>query len=309
MRTLLCLLLVLLSAGCGEDFDLGGPVPTPFWVDGGDASDSSGGDGGTRAADAAADGSTADSLVDSSDGAPDSPDSGDASGPTDQYYVSWLETAQQLQDPSPFGDSWVEQRTTTLGLIKVQWTGNSGQRWHQPCAMHTNSNFNTDTLYSAAFLSAIPVTQVAIERQGTTWTQAEELQTVGLKSDYTGPMPALGESGHAALVDADKDGLPGVTVYIDNSLLGKQNLQVGQRSKTTWIGAVQGNGDVTAEPKVQTEQVVVAASLSLLVTKNNVKPLQGKPAETLLWRPLSTPIDCKTLLAAPQQYIGRAWPP
>ncbi len=330
--------------GCGEDADLGGPAPTPFWLDGGDTSggnsDSAAGDsggpgsdggrwsdGGAGSSDAAtSDASTGDTAVADADGfsadadstaasdvaadaATDASGGDTAQGPEEQYFVSWLETAQQLQDPSPFGDSWAEQRTHTLGLVKVLWNGNSGSRWHQPCAMQTTANFSTKTLYSAAFLSSIPVQESAMARQGAQWTQAEELQVIGLKSGYTGSMPALGEKGHAAVIDSDKDGQPGATIHIDNSLLGKQNIQVAQRSKTNWTGAVQADGTVAAEPIVQTEQVVIAASLSLLVTKNNVKPLQGKPAETLLWRPLAEPIDCKALLAEPKKYAGRAWPP
>lgn len=307
--------LTCLTTGCAADADLSGPAPTPFWLDGGDATADSSGDGAGGAADSDAsqaalvDSATSDTATVQTDAASGDAAADSTDGPADQYFVSWLETAAQLQDPSPFGDSWAEQRTTTLGLVKVQWQGNSGLRWHQPCAMHTTANFSTQTLYSSAFLSSIPVEPTAIERQGTAWSQAEELQVIGLQSGYGGAMPGLGEKGHAAVVDSDKDGLPGATIHIDNSLLGKQNIQVVQRSKTSWTGTVQPNGDVTANPKVQSEQVVIGASMSLLVTKNNVKPLQGKPAETLLWRPLGEPVDCKTLLADPKKYAGRAWPP
>lgn len=341
--------LVCILGACSADADLSGPAPTPFWLqDAADSSgagadsdafsddtfsDDAFSDGGTAAPDGGGDGVSPDAadtdaasspVPDADASAPDGSgqptdanvDAGAeavavdaAEGEAEQYFVSWLETAQQLQDPSPFGDSWVDQRTYTMGLVKVQWKGNQGSRWHQPCAMHTTSNFNTKTLYSAAFLSTIPVQETAMSRQGLQWSQEEELQTIGLKAGFTGAMPSLGQKDHPALADTDKDGLPGATVYIDNILLGKQSIQVAQRSKTTWTGAVKPNGQVTAEPKVQTEQVVVAASLSLLVTQNNVKAVQGKPPETLLWRPLAQPINCKILLADAPKYAGRAWPP
>lgn len=313
--TLSAIALACTTSGCAADTDLAGPAPTPFWLDGGDTTTDSSGDGAGGANDsdatqaALADSVTSDTATVQTDAASDAAAVDSANGQTDQYFVSWLETAAQLQDPSPFGDSWAEQRTFTLGLVKVQWNGSSGMRWHQPCAMHTTANFSTKTLYSSAFLASIPVEPTAIERQGTAWSQAEELQVIGLQPGYSGAMPGLGEKGHAAVVDSDKDGLPGATIHIDNSLLGKQSIQVVQRSKTSWAGTVQANGDVTAIPQVLSEQVVIGASMSLLVTKNNVKPLQGKPAETLLWRPLGEPIDCKALLAEPKKYAGRAWPP
>lgn len=312
LRSIARLWIAAALVGCGEDMSLGGNAPTPFWIDGGDASansDSAATLGSDAASDTAPGNASTDGGNDSNGRANDASDALDSTVPDDQYFASWLETAQQLQDPSPFGDSWAEQRTTTLGLVKVQWSGTSGWRWQQPCAMHTTTNFNTETLYSASFLGAIPVVEAAMSRQGNQWTQAEELQVVGLKAGYTGLMPDLGESVHPALVDSDKDGQPGVTVFIDNFLLGKQNLQVAQRSKTAWTGAVQPNGEVTAEPKVLTEQTVVAASLSLLVVKNTAKPVEGKPSDTLRWRPIPVPIDCKTLLASPAKYIGRSWPP
>jgi hypothetical protein len=256
-------------------------------------------------ADAAADTAAAsDASVETS-----GPDTEVATAAADQYFVSWAESAQMLQDPSPFGNSWAEQRTTTLGLVKVTWAGNEGLRWLQPCALHTTTVFGTQTLYSAAFLGAIPVPAVPMTKLGNAWTQSEELVTVGLQEGYTGAMPSLGQKGHPALVDSDKDGLPGATVHINNNLLGKQNLQVAQRQRTQWTATVQPTGELDALPTVTSEQVVVAASMSLLVVQNKTKAVTGKPAETLKWRPLAAAIDCKTLLAEPKKYAGRVWPP
>jgi hypothetical protein len=272
--------------------------------------------GGPTDAAAVPDTADADDVGPSADAADSAnPDTGDAGGSDiapaseDQYFVSWAESAQQLQDPSPFGSSWAEQRTTTLGLVKISWQGDSGTRWLQPCAMHTNTVFGTKTLYSAGFLSAIPVPGVPISRVGKLWSQSEEFVVVGLKEGYDGAMPALGQKDHAALVDSDKDGLPGVTVHIDNNLLGKQNLQVAQRQRSTWTAEVQANGEIAAQPKVTSEQVVVAASMNLLVVQNKTKPVSGKPGETLRFVPLTAPIDCKALLASPSKYAGKTWPP
>ncbi len=349
MRVPLALALALLGAigGCADDLDLSGPAPTPFWMDDADAGQSA--DGGpsdaTGQSDATGPGDgavQADSTVQTDSeaqtdsggltdaaAAPDTADADDAGPavdavnpdtagadtadsavvPEDQYFVSWAESAQQLQDPSPFGSSWAEQRTTTLGLVKIAWQGDSGTRWLQPCAMHTNTVFGTKTLYSAAFLSAIPVPGVPISRVGKLWTQSEEFVVVGLKDGYDGAMPALGQKDHAALVDSDKDGLPGVTVHIDNNLLGKQNLQVAQRQRSSWTAEVQANGEIAALPKVTSEQVVVAASMNLLVVQNKTKAVTGKPGETLRFVPLDAPIDCKALLASPSKYAGKTWPP
>lgn len=272
--------------------------------------------GGLTDAGAAPDTADADDAgpaADTADAAnPDTADAGGADSavvPEDQYMVSWAESAQQLQDPSPFGSSWAEQRTTTLGLVKIAWQGDSGTRWLQPCAMHTTTVFGTKTLYSAAFLSAIPVPGVPISRVGKLWTQSEEFVVVGLKDGYDGAMPALGQKDHPALVDSDKDGQAGVTVHIDNNLLGKQNLQVAQRQRSSWTAEVQANGEIAALPKVTSEQVVVGASMNLLVVQNKTKPVTGKPGETLRFIPMDAPIDCKALLASPSKYAGKTWPP
>ncbi|MCO4764361.1 MAG: hypothetical protein KC502_22815 [Myxococcales bacterium] len=286
--------------GATGDDDVGGPHP-----DTGFASDTDGAetqDLDTTSADAIS--TDASSIDTESTGTEDS-----TSGPKEQFFASLQLDRIVSQDPSPFGNAWKEGRTSTLGLVKVAWDGNVGTRWLHVCAMHANSVHGSQVSFSKSFLSAIPTAPHKLSRSGTTWTQASSVDLIGLKASHTGAMPGLGKSKHASLVDADKDGKPGVTVQVNVSLLGNQQIYVAQRTTSSWTAKLADDGSLSAEPKVTMEQSIVGASLSLLVAQPKEKPVSSGAPNTLRWVPSDKAMTCKELVAQASKLFKSTWPP
>ncbi len=319
------LLLATALAGCGGDVAGSGLGPDPFWLDSDDATPADGGgDANANRVDATPtdsleatpedqDAATpADSgdatLADGGGGMADAAQDGQAQ-PQELHFAALLTSTEQTQDPSPFGDAWVEQTTTTLALVRVVWQGDVGTRWIQTCALHTTVAHGAKLTYPAAFLAAVPVEPAPLSRTGSQWSQPEVVEVVGLKSGYAGAMPKTGEAKHAALVDADGDDHPGVTLDVNVQLLGSNSLYVAQRARITWSGAIDGSGALYAEPTVLQERSVVGASLSLLVADTPSKAVAGKPAHTLRWLPLPGPIGCAALVTEAKARTGAPWPP
>ena len=299
-RSLLALALALvvgaLAAGCGGEALQSGIAPDPAWLDVVDAT-------------AAVDAVDATAAVDAVD-ATAAVDAVDATTRAEeQVFAAWLTSRVQLQDPTPFGSSWAEQTTTTLALVRVRWHGDVGERWVQPCALHTTPSFGSKLSYPSAFLAAVPVEAAEIRRDGAGWSQADVVEHVGMTGDGTADMPKNGEAKHPALVDHDGDGKPGVTLGVEIPLFGAQKLYVAQRTVTAWSGEVDADGVVSAEPTITSEQATVGATLDLLLTTPKQKPVASGPAHTLRWHPLSTPIGCATLVAESKTHVGQTWPP
>jgi len=323
--------LVLALVACSTEAPAGTP-PTPPWlldvsadvdggatdgasspVDSGPVNLDSGGqaDGaGPVATDAADDSERADGGATTDSGAmADAAPAADAavkSAPV--YYASWTRYRVQQQDPSPFGSSWAESVTTTIGLVQVIWTGDKGSSLQQTCAMAANEVHGSQVTFPATFVAALPVDPIPLTRKGKTITQPSHVTRLGLTPGYDGPLPAVGQGDHAAVIDGDKDGKPGVTVTVDIFLLGQQKLHVVQRNTRGWSADVSSNGGLDMKPDVKIQQVTVGATMDMLLAAVKEKPVSG-PAEVLIWRPVAADTDCKDLVAKSSKLLGKPWPP
>ncbi len=288
------LLVIPLLVACGVDVP-GGAVHDPSWLadatgSAGDAADSAGvplGDASTDAATGAA---------------------SDAAGAS-SWYAFWQQTRRLSHNPSPFGDAWQASRTSTVGLVKVDWQGNDGVAQLHTCAVVNNPIFDSQLTYPPDFINAIGEQVVVLHRQGQTIAQDAHTEWLGLKAGYAGAMPAVGQGQDSAIVDDDGDGHPGVTVYIDAPFLGEQALYVVQRSTTNWQGALGQDGAITASPEAKVEQVTVGASSSVLVTAADDKPLPGEVPVQLRWQPVPQDLNCAKLLENAKQLTQMPWPP
>jgi hypothetical protein len=135
------------------------------------------------------------------------------------------------------------------------------------------------------------------------------MELVGLKQDWTGAMPELGEAKHPGLADTDEDGKAGVTVDVDISLLGLQQLYVAQRSKTDLVATWQEDGSLYGEPTVTMEQSTVGATLDLLIVNTKSRLVKGKPADTVRWVSVPASTTCTDVLKQAKQLFGQSWPP
>lgn len=280
----MCLLLFLL-AGCGVDLP-GGQVRDPFWLDAGSAD--GGGDGYTGSA------------------------AGDAIGPATpetRWYAFWNQTRRLSRNPSPLGPDWQASRTTSIGLVKVTWQGDTGKAWTHTCAVQSNVVFDSQLTYPAAFVNAMDTGPATLHRSGAAISQETLTAWLGLKPGYSGAMPALGAGQDKSVVDGDGDGNPGVTVYVNAPILGQQAIYVVQRSTTSWQTSAGDGGSLSMTPTASMEQVTVGATSSFLVAEDISKPLEGEAPVELHWMPVQAGLSCASLVADAAKLTGQAWPP
>ncbi len=225
------------------------------------------------------------------------------------WFAFWVQSRKQVQDPSPLGDDWQTNRTTTLGLVKIGWQGQQGLASLHTCAVASNPMFGTKMTYPSAFVAALAQQAAPVSVVGNLWTFGPATQRVGLHEGHDGPMPATGQASHPAVTDADGDGKPGVTVGIDVPILGKQSLFVAQRSTVQWSANLTSDGVLTATPIASHEQATLGATSSLLVVGETAKPVTDEPPMELRWQQVPPLTSCAQLLADPKGLVGRAWPP
>lgn len=294
----------LVANGCSGDA-LDASVPTPPWL--ADAG-ADGGDAGATAVDAGdANATAAGDVVARADSAVDDA-GGQAAETTVAYYATWTEFRVRQQDPSPFGSSWQESRTVTIGLAQVTWTGDTGVSLQQPCAMAASAVHGSQVSFPGTFVKGLPVAPIPVQRAAGAIVQPKHIGVVGLKLGHSGPLPANGDAGHPAVIDSDGDGAPGATVLVDIPLFGAEQMQIVQRTTRAWQATAADNGTLTAEPEVVIEQATIAATLDLLLTAVNEKPADGPP-ERLLWVPVAAETSCSDLVGGAPALLGKPWPP
>lgn len=284
--------LFSLLCGCGITVPDEGAVAEPFWIDGHGGGDASNGDG-----------FMADSL------AGDATEVAGGSGPSSHYYAFWNQARVLQHNPTPFGDAWQPSRTTTIGLMRIDWLGTHGQAWLVPCALHASEFAGSTINYPAPFVDALAEGPFTVERSGEGISLPEKTQWVGLQKGYAGDMPAVGQGDFAALSDDDADGHPGVTLFIHMPVFSDQAMYVVERVATQWTAQPQSDGMLHALPQTDARRVVVGATQSLLVTPQDEKPLSGEDPEELILALTTAETSCAALLAAPQQFTGQTWPP
>ncbi len=293
--------------GCGITVPADGTVAEPFWL-----SDARSGDafGDAGSADAGSlDSAVAPGTDEMLPGSEVTATVGTPGGPSSSYYAMWQQTRVLSHNPAPFGDEWQVSRTTTIGLVRMDWLGNNGQAWIAPCAVHTNEVASSQLTYPSSFINALTEGPFAVKRDATTITQPGKTQWVGTQKGYEGDMPSVGDGNHPALSDDDADGHPGVTIYINMPFFGDQAIYVAERAKSSWIAHAQPDGTFVALPQTVGVKVTVGATESILVAPTNDKELPGEAPEELRLTPTTAETGCAALLAAPDLYTNMSWPP
>lgn len=210
-------------------------------------------------------------------------------------------------DPSPFGSSQQALAVTSYLLVTWERTGTSVTWDESLCGLSSNEVFGTTTTYPRAFIDSVPVvTRTATldaETTGAGFAGGPFVDVIGadLANPETDPLPTSGSA--STVVDADGDGNPGVTVEIDQNLLGSGEVYVAQRLRQTLSGTVTGPDRIEGFVEGTREQVVLGASAGWLETpvEEEADPdpshsffiLQGAAPET----------DCAELMASPESYF------
>jgi len=147
------------------------------------------------------------------------------------------------------------------------------QGWTQtfvPCAMENDSG---QVSFPPEFIRSIPPRTHRI-----TWTdQSYRVDTGASFLGVKGPIEAVPfEPDHPAIVDADDDGHPGVTVHLTLPLFGRIRLYLAQVNHSVLTGQKRDDGSITGSVDMRRmETRTLAASIGLFAVNPEVTLVDG----------------------------------
>lgn len=169
--------------------------------------------------------------------------------PAALYVALEIATAVWVRDPRPGagGPALVHTASWSLGEL------HGAELTLRACAVSTDPVLGTKTVYPPGFVAAAPVDHTRIERDG-------DRLAVGPWTSVLGA------------ADTDFDGHPGVTVHVQNVLLGRGDVYISQRSITRLEGVVAPDGTASGRAMVDTAQSLLGASSWWLKIPTSPRP-------------------------------------
>lgn len=220
--------------------------------------------------------------------------------PVDERVFALLEVVSTLiDDPNPFSG---ETGTTQLFATKrVEWRREGVQvQWRERvCGMSSTEIFGTLTVYPELLVSSLP----EVERQatlsdavvGATFVMEAQVTLLGaiLEDPYLDPMPDTAEDPE--VWDQDGDSLPGVTVRVDQELLGSGEVYVAQRTFTSYEGVVESATRVGGYLESDNEQVVLDASTWWLLLETNSRDDPERDHSWFAFEQIESSMSCEDI--------------
>lgn len=202
----------------------------------------------------------------------DAPDSGDtaegddtAAPEVDARTFGMLQVVATLvTDPGPFTDDVETATTTSLVLARWERDGTDVVWTETTCSVEQSAVFDTETSFPDAFVETMPVHTrtgtLSAPETGATLSAGPFTDLVGVNLDDPAGDALPDDPADSRVFDQDGDGEPGVTVHVDQALLGEGDVYVVQRAITTYDGVVVRADRVEGYLRSETEQSVLGAS-------------------------------------------------
>jgi hypothetical protein len=206
-----------------------------------------------------------------SDTTPEEPDE-----PTvDVRTFAMLQRTRSLVDHPVWGST---SPSDTTALMLVAWERDGEQAtWEEVlCGLESTKVHGTTTSYPAAFIDGIPLRTRTAEiegfERGDAFDAGPLIDVIGadLADEADDPLPA--DADAPTEYDQDGDGKPGMTVNVDNNLLGKGDVYVAQRATTTLSGEVVADDRIEGSLSWSQEQVTLGATKDWLLLDTNSRP-------------------------------------
>ncbi|MDF1565779.1 MAG: hypothetical protein P1V51_22280 [Deltaproteobacteria bacterium] len=185
-------------------------------------------------------------------------------------------SSEIVTNPSPFSNDTAVSSLTAW--LRVRWSREGEEIvWDEAlCAMRSNEIFGTTTRYPQAFLESIPRRQrsgrLAAAQVGATFEAGPFVDLFGVR--LTDPASEALPTGpdDPRVEDSDGDGEPGITVAVEQSLLGSGEVFVAQRSTSSYEGVVVSPDRLEGEVRVITEKTVLGATAGWLESGTEAAP-------------------------------------
>lgn len=171
----------------------------------------------------------------------------------------------------------------TRSYSQVRFAQDEAGGWTQtfvPCAMENDSG---QVSFPPRFIRSIPPRTHRI-----TWTdRGYHVDTGASFLGVKGPIDAVPfEPDHPAIVDADDDGHPGVTVHLTLPLFGRIRLYLAQVNHSVLSGELQEDGSIRGSVAMRRmETRTLAASIGLFAVNPEVTLIEGASRFTIVRDP------------------------
>ena len=183
---------------------------------------------------------------------------------TEQVYALKEVFSIQVKNPSPLSGKWGYQTTTSWK--RLDWSRDEMDvSWDEElCGIYVTEIFGTKTSFPQRFVDTMPVRTksgtLSDTTVGATFSAGPfaDLNGVELNAPFSDDLPE--SSNHGSVTDQDNDGHPGITVNIDNDLMGKGDVYAVQRNITEYGGTVTEDGRIEGFVATHGEQVTVGAT-------------------------------------------------
>lgn len=199
---------------------------------------------------------------------------------------------------------------TSVSYSLVTLTGDGATRTavDHPCAIALeSSNPLAKPSLAAAYVEGLPSETIegAFSEGALTLTPAPNVQGASLANPAADPMPT--EPTDATVRDDDGDGNPGITVYLQVTGLGAQQLYVAQRLIASWRATTVGEDLIQGVIDIDNyEQIVLGASNALF---DSDAPIVANPTgNTFTLARVDDTFSCADLRAADEAALFGARP-
>jgi len=181
-----------------------------------------------------------------------------------------------IRNPNPLSSE--EGVTSTTSTKLLEWTREgTSVTWNETlCALESTPVFGTHTSYPEAFVAYMPVytrqAELSDTVTGATLEAGPFLDLLGVELEQPADDALPTEADDPRVFDMDQDGFPGVTVHVEQDLLGAGDVYVLQRTSTELIGTVLSDDRIEGHVEIEPEQVVLGATSWWLELDTDQRP-------------------------------------
>lgn len=220
-----------------------------------------------------------------------------------------LQSTRSLVD-NPVGSGTDTTDTRAVSLLRWTRTGTDIVWESELCALTSTEVYGTLTSFPPAFLAAFPVLEreatLSAAETGATFTAGPFVDVIGARLDSPDdPLPTSERDSRQW--DQDGDGEPGMTVHVEQSILGGGDVYITQRTSSTLVGTVLRADRIEGFVRdFDQEQVLYGASTWWLELPTNNRPDTTEDANWFILQELGDDVsDCTALVAAQRGVFGR----
>lgn len=192
----------------------------------------------------------------------------------------------------------LESKTRVLSLLHIEQRGLELTIDERVCVLESDVPGPVETEYPAAFRRAISErnkpARLVREGEGYVFEEAERTRLLGvaLRDPEREALPTKGDDPR--VVDADRDGRPGLTVQVSGLASGR--LYVAQRDRSRRQGRFVSPDRVEGVSTWKSEQVVLGATSKMLTSAPDARPHPDPARSPFSLERLPGPSSCAALL-------------